>query len=405
MTKSPSPAPAARGLSAASPGQKTALNIGYNDVSGTGTFSAGIVDLTGGSFNGTLGTVTIGLYAAGAGAGGAQGTLTIAAGTTTADAVILSTTGGSTATQASGNNAGILNLNGGTFTLAAAGTGITMGAGTLLGNATVNLAGGNLNLSGTNIGSAARPVTFNAQRGTLENLNELNGGGTLTKTTSGTLLLDTSDAYTGLTTVSAGVLQVANGNALGGTTNGTTVAANAALEISNNITTAAEALTLNGTGVSNGGALRNTAGSNTFTGVITVASATRINSDAGNLTLDVGAGNAISGTANVIFGGAGQVTGSTTRLPPAAARGDEGRRRDPGSGGRQQLHRPHGCHPGKGDRQWLDRRGRSSGVRARHWPAEITRPRRSPAMLSVLPAAHSPPATRGTRVARRRWDA
>ena len=83
----------------------------------------------------------------------------------------------------------------------------------------------------------------------------------------------------------------------------------AALQIQGGITTAAEALTLNGTGISNDGALRNVSGNNTYTGAITLGSATRINSDAGTLTLDVASGNAIfAANQNVTFGGAGSIT-------------------------------------------------------------------------------------------------
>ncbi len=67
-------------------------------------------------------------------------------------------------------------------------------------------------------------------------------------------------------------------------------------------------LTLNGSGISNGGALRNISGNNSYAGLITQASASRINSDSGTLTLDVASGNAITGTYNLTFGGAGNIT-------------------------------------------------------------------------------------------------
>jgi hypothetical protein len=71
------------------------------------------------------------------------------------------------------------------------------------------------------------------------------------------------------------------------------------------ITIGAEALTLNGDGISSGGALRNISGNNSYAGAITQASASRINSDAGTLTLDVTSGNAITGTFAITFGGSG----------------------------------------------------------------------------------------------------
>ncbi|MFM9058067.1 MAG: beta strand repeat-containing protein, partial [Planctomycetaceae bacterium] len=88
------------------------------------------------------------------------------------------------------------------------------------------------------------------------------------------------------------------------------MATGAALELANTITVGAEPITsILGTGISNGGALRNISGTNTWGGLITLAGATQINSDAGELILDVAAGNAIAGTAdNLTFGGAGNIT-------------------------------------------------------------------------------------------------
>jgi autotransporter-associated beta strand protein len=77
----------------------------------------------------------------------------------------------------------------------------------------------------------------------------------------------------------------------------------AALELQNGISVGAEALTLNGTGVSSGGALRNISGNNTYGGLLTLGSASRINSDSGTLTL-ANAGT-VSGAFALTVGGAG----------------------------------------------------------------------------------------------------
>ena len=213
----------------------------------------------------------------------------------------------------------VINVTGSGVLSLAGNLSYTQGLGTE--NTTLTLDGATavLNMGGFNIGSAASVVgsgtgSLNFRAGTLRNVNEINGGGvaaaaTLNKTTAGTLLLNTSNAYTGFTTVTAGVLLITNGNALGGISQGTTVSASgAALEISNNITTAAEGLTLNGTGVGGSGALRNTSGTNTYTGAVSLGSDARINSDAGLLTIDVVSGNALSGAFNVTFGGTGDIT-------------------------------------------------------------------------------------------------
>ncbi len=87
----------------------------------------------------------------------------------------------------------------------------------------------------------------------------------LMKTGSGTLVLSTGNTYTGLTTVSAGALQVGANNGLGTAAAGTVVNSGAALHITGGINySTAEALTLNGTGIGNAGALRSLSGNNTL---------------------------------------------------------------------------------------------------------------------------------------------
>lgn len=131
----------------------------------------------------------------------------------------------------------------------------------------------------------------------------------LTKREPGTLILsNASSTYQGLTTVSAGVLNIRGNAALGTTAAGTTVTTGAALEVQGGITVGAEALTLNGAGITSGGALRNISGDNTYGGAITLGSAARINSDAGTLTLNVASGNAIAGAHALTLGGAGNIT-------------------------------------------------------------------------------------------------
>jgi fibronectin-binding autotransporter adhesin len=125
-----------------------------------------------------------------------------------------------------------------------------------------------------------------------------------------TLMLMAGNTYDGLTTITAGSVNIQDNNALGSTNGGTTVNGGAALQLQGDVTTAAEPLILNGVGVAGDGALENVSGANIYAGNIMLGSASRIEATGGSLTLDVAAGNAISAgsTAAVTFGGTGDIT-------------------------------------------------------------------------------------------------
>ena len=114
----------------------------------------------------------------------------------------------------------------------------------------------------------------------------------LTKDGAGTVMLSGNNAYTGLTNIFLGTLRIQSNNALGatGAGNNTNVVSGAALELDgtsgNGALTIAEAATLNGTGISNGGALRNSGGNNTDSGAITLGSASQINSEVAGQCVD-----------------------------------------------------------------------------------------------------------------------
>ena len=102
----------------------------------------------------------------------------------------------------------------------------------------------------------------------------------------------------GTITVNAGILEISDQYSLGSSSGGTVVADGASLKITDAITITNESLTLNGNGVSNGGALQaaNSSGTITLTGsTTTLGSDTTINIDDGNLTfggrLTAGANN------------------------------------------------------------------------------------------------------------------
>jgi fibronectin-binding autotransporter adhesin len=184
---------------------KSALRIGYNDASGTGTITTGAVDLTGGSFNGQLSVLTVGFYL-GTGGGGGKGTLSMGAGATTLDSLVLANRAGSTSLA---NNTGTLNLAGGSLTFNSGGTGITSNTtAATSGIATINLSGtGLLELANQPITIDGTGSAINMTGGTLSNVstysvnsstNVTNAGALIQRTIAGTTTLG-SIAFTGST--------------------------------------------------------------------------------------------------------------------------------------------------------------------------------------------------------------
>lgn len=196
--------------------------------------------------------------------------------------------------------AGLVTINGShTLTLnGVAGVGIDMSAATQ--NLTLGMTGLVLGANQSWNIAAGRTLTVNAI---------LSGSSALTKSGAGTVVLSQANTYISTTTVSAGVLNIQNATALGTAAGGTTVASGAALELQGGIVVVNEALSLNGTGISGAGGLRNISGDNSFNGTITLAGAASIISDSGLLTLDPSSGNAITaGTNALTMGGAGNIT-------------------------------------------------------------------------------------------------
>jgi fibronectin-binding autotransporter adhesin len=98
------------------------------------------------------------------------------------------------------------------------------------------------------------------------------GAGGFTKTGAGALGLYDAGTFTGTATLSAGTVYLYNDAALGSTSGGTVVNAGAMLLLPEERHVGAEPLTLNGTGISNYGALRSGYDSNSWAGPITLAS-------------------------------------------------------------------------------------------------------------------------------------
>ncbi len=136
------------------------------------------------------------------------------------------------------------------------------------------------------------------------------GGGTLYKFGSGLgqMLLTGNNTFSSTTTVTNGILEIGNGNALGvygSTASGTVVALGASLGLQGGIGVGNEALTISGVGpllttgtdlhltasgttLQGAGALRNISGNNTWSGPIALATSTAIGSDlaSGQLTIN-----------------------------------------------------------------------------------------------------------------------
>jgi len=155
--------------------------------------------------------------------------------------------------------------------------------------------------SGTITGATFGLTLGGAQGGTLASILGTTSG-TLTKEGAGIWTLSGASTYTGLTTIDAGILKL---GAAGGGTNsplgtigsGTSVTSGAVLDLNGFSLGIAEALTLNGTGISSGGALTNSSATAVnYTGAITLGSTTSINTT-GNITLG---SNGISGGQDLI---------------------------------------------------------------------------------------------------------
>ena len=174
------------GSASSTPSDTVIINNGILQLAQTtGTGVAG--EAVTGTVNIAGGTVTIGNTA------GTAITMAAAVANTTATATV-NLTGGTTT------------INGNILTTGGAGTS----------SATVSLSGtATLDMAGNSIGTSTQTVAFVAAAGTLKNLGELNGGGALTKTTGGTLVLAGTNTYTGQTVISAGKLSISSETNLG----------------------------------------------------------------------------------------------------------------------------------------------------------------------------------------------
>jgi autotransporter-associated beta strand protein len=268
-----------------------------------GTY-AGVLSGIGSVTKEGTGTVTL------SGANSFAGAMTISAGTLSlGNATALGTTAAATSIA----NDASLNLNGqtvGAEAITLRGTGISSEGGIINTSATdASLSGAiTLDRAASSIGTSAGNITISGAIG------ETNGARALGKVGTGTLILSGANAYTGATTISNGTLVAANNTALGTAAAATTVIDGATLAFSNNINSA-EAITINGSGVGNNGALRNLSGANTNSGAVTLntSGTNKIQVDSGSsLTLGAIAHAGTGRNLTVSANGTLTVTGAFT---------------------------------------------------------------------------------------------
>lgn len=233
--------------------------LGSSLTTSTAAVPTGILDLRGHNVTVSAGLLSIAKRSS-SGNGGTIGTVYFDTGTFTAKNIDIATmdgnAGSSTATNPVAN--GQLIVSGGTFTVSSGGslslatysntngygsaTGtLTISGGTFITNvdilegggtqatttntvSTLNLSGGILDMTGHNIGNATNTINnVNLTAGTLKDVGEINGGAAISKTGTGTLVLQGDSGYTGLTNVAAGTLLVSNNPSGTGSATGTNV--------------------------------------------------------------------------------------------------------------------------------------------------------------------------------------
>jgi autotransporter-associated beta strand protein len=313
------------------------LDIGHRTGSSTGTNNVGgIGSLT--FDDGTISCTALNLgHASGASSttGFARGTLTV--GGSNVNTATLNGPGANLGQSTSGGTGttttGILNVLQNGIVNFTGNISIAVGASDV-GNATVTIGGGLLNMGSNNIGGAApNVITLVTTSGELQNVGTINSTGGITMATAGNnFILDGNNAYTGGTSITAGTIQVGTasdtvaltqplGTAAGAVTNSSVLnfASNQATTVNNQITgtgvvnlNAAGAVTLSasnsyqGATTVNAGSLvvTNTSGSATGTGNVTMNAGILASGPVGNISGNVLAG---TGTHTIAPGGVGTI--------------------------------------------------------------------------------------------------
>jgi fibronectin-binding autotransporter adhesin len=281
-------------------------------ATGLTKLGAGTLALTGNSTN--TGTMTVN-----------AGTLTLSGSNNFGDLILNAGTLNLNNVGAVGNSSsGSLIINGGTLNNTSAGSLISVNKAvalnadfTFTGTQSLNLGTAAVALGGS---GTTRSVTVTANTLTLGGAigNGVTATG-LTKLGTGVLSLGGISAYTGLTTVSAGVLAITSNGALGTTGSGTIVSNGAQLRLDVGGLNVAEPLTIRGDGLGSTGALYNLSGTNTYSGPITVdlAAGARIQA-ANGTTLNLTGGVTNSGTGSLRLSAQGASAAINVNTTPLA---------------------------------------------------------------------------------------
>lgn len=161
--------------------------------------------------------------------------------------------------------------------------------------------------------------------------NTITGTGSLVKNGSGTWVLYGDNDFTGTTTINGGTIRIDNANGLGTTDGLVTVNSGAALELNAGANYPAQNLIINGTGISDGGALRKVAtGTQQYAGNITLNGDSRINVTGG--TLDYRGELDLAGYTLYLGGNLNHFMGDGSSLIGATKTADDGAIFKDGSG-------------------------------------------------------------------------
>ena len=293
----------------------TAMNLVNNSFGHSGTHTAN-VNLTGHSADAKIDALNMAIRTGTN--GGATSTFTFDTGTLEVGTLIMARNGNAASTGTSsatinigGGNASFgtinmarseasggtsnatLNLSGGTTTV----TGDIVkigGSGTT--SAKVILDGGTLDMDNGNIGDSTNTVALTLASGTLQNIAQINGGGDLSKTGAGNLLISGNNTFTGGMNLFGGEVKITHSGSFGiGSKNlNIQVGAYVNLDGTAGDISLSSGITMTTAGV----ALLNSAGNNIINGDISIiagSAITEVASDGGSLNL---AGNISAGVAS-----------------------------------------------------------------------------------------------------------